>query len=376
MAWKNKKSTRKTKVGICMPAENVFDNVINSEQEKELETDYFTYVEGVGSVPRDIYRHVTSDPLGDLPRYSVHIVIQHFLVFTTFIFLAATGLPIYFSDVFWAPYVVSLFGGIETARSIHRIGAMIMMFASAYHIVTIIAGTIRKIIKNEFDIRRTQIPMPKDLFDMIHDIKYFLGLEAYRPKMGKFMYKQKLHYLAIIWGTLVLMIAGSALLFPDLMAKFFPSTIAKMLPLEMTDNGSFSAFFQDLARLMHADEAMMALIVVAFWHLTNVHLVPGRFPAQWTFLTGRITREHQIEEHFLEYLNNLREIPEEREYMRSLLIELGIVTPRDEPAAFQEDSVPEKGGPEPEKENKPDSTASLEKPSEHIPLPLKARLRD
>ena len=32
----------------------------------------------------------------------------------------------------------------------------------------------------------------------------------------------------------------------------------------------------DLARMMHADEALMALIVVAFWHLSNVHLVPGR----------------------------------------------------------------------------------------------------
>ena len=65
-------------------------------------------------------------------------------------------------------------------------------------------------------------------------------------------------------------------------------------------------------RPMHADEAVMALIVVAFWHCSNVHLVPGRFPMQWTFLTGKITREHQIEEHFLEYLNNLKEIPEER----------------------------------------------------------------
>jgi hypothetical protein len=75
---------------------------------------------------------------------------------------------------------------------------------------------------------------------------------------------------------------------------------------------------------MHADEAVMALILLAFWHWTNVHVVPGRFPIQWAFLTGKITREHQIEEHFLEYLHNLREIPEEREYMKNLLKELGI----------------------------------------------------
>ncbi len=40
---------------------------------------------------------------------------------------------------------------------------------------------------------------------------------------------------------------------------------------------------------------------------------------QWTFLTGKITREHQIEEHFLEYLRNLVELPAEREYLSDLL---------------------------------------------------------
>jgi formate dehydrogenase subunit gamma len=348
MAWQNKTVIRKTEVGVCMSTETVLDNVEILKEEKPAETDYITYVEGVGPIPRDIYKHVTSDPLGDLPRYSVHIVIQHFLVFTTFIVLAATGVPIYFSDVFWAPYVTALFGGIDTARTIHRVGAVIMMLASAYHVITLVAGTVRKIGKKEFDIRRTQVPLPKDLFDLIHDIKYFLGIEAYRPKMGKFMYKQKLHYLAILWGTVVLMCAGSALLYPDVMAKFMPAAIAKILPLEMTGDGPPSAFFQDLARLMHADEAVMALIVVAFWHLANVHLVPGRFPAQWTFLTGRITREHQIEEHFLEYLNNLREIPEERDYMRTLLKKLGIVASPDEPVACQENSGSEQGEPLPE----------------------------
>ena len=150
------------------------------------------------------------------------------------------------------------------------------------------------------------------------------------------MYKQKLHYLAIIWGSFVLMAAGSALLFPDIMAKLVPDTIGKLAPQGTVDSESYAIFFQALARLMHADEAVMALIVLAFWHWINVHFVPGRFPMQWTFLTGRITREHQIEEHFLEYLNNLREIPEEREYMRNLLIELGIEPSPQAPAAGQE----------------------------------------
>jgi formate dehydrogenase subunit gamma len=270
--------------------------------------DYFTYVAGVGNIPRDIYKHVKSNPYGDLPRYSAHIVIQHILIFTTFIALAATGIPLHYADLFWAPYVLSLFGGIDTAQLIHRSAAFVMIGACVYHLLTIGGSTIRKVMKKEFDVRRTQVPLPKDLFDLIHDVKYFFGLEPYRPKMEKFMYKQKLHYLAILWGSFVLISAGMALLFPEKITLLWPFA---------------PAFIQDLARIMHADEAILALIIIAFWHLSNVHLVPGRFPAQWTVFTGRITREHQIEEHFLEYVRNLEEIPEEREYMRSLLSELG-----------------------------------------------------
>ena len=273
-----------------------------------LPEDYFTYVAGVGNIPRDIYKHVKSNPYGDLPRYSAHIVLQHFLIFTTFITLVSTGIPLHYADLFWAPYLISIFGGIDNSQLIHRSAAFVMIGACVYHLLTIVGSTILKIIKKEFDIRRTQVPMPKDLFDLIHDVKYFLGFEPYRPKMEKFMYKQKLHYLAILWGSFVLISAGTALLYPEYIVVLWPFD---------------PRFIQDLARIMHADEAVLALIVIAFWHLSNVHIVPGRYPAQWTVFTGRITREHQIEEHFLEYVRNLDEIPEEREYMRSLLSELG-----------------------------------------------------
>ncbi|MBC8413882.1 MAG: DUF4405 domain-containing protein [Nitrospira sp.] len=276
---------------------------IDTEQNADKEES--VYVDGLGNVPRNIYMHVKSDPLGDLPRYSLHIVIQHFFIFVSFIFLAVTGLSLHFSDVWWAPHIMSIFGGPDNARVVHRIAAAAMIAAAVYHLLTLITGSLRKILRKEFSISRTQFPMLKDIKDLVQDIQYFLGIRRFRPKMGKFMYKQKMHYLALLWGTFVMITAGSTLLYPELMAKVWPDP----------------AFFQDLARLMHADEAIMAMIVIVFWHWTNVHLVPGRFPLQWTFLTGKITREHQIEEHFMEYLHNLQEIPEEKEYLRQVLKE-------------------------------------------------------
>jgi formate dehydrogenase subunit gamma len=291
-----------------------------------VDDDYYTYVEGVGNIPRDIYKLVESDPRGDLPRYSVHIVIQHLLVLITFLVLVTTGVPLLFPETFWAQWVISHIGGADIARIVHRTAAFTMIFACAYHVVTIILGTLGKIFTGRFDYKRTMIPRIKDLKDVLHDIRYFFGIAPNRPKMEKFMYKQKLHYYAIIWGNCVLMIAGLALLYPDTMARIFPETLGRLLPQIIEKGVSFPALFQEFARLMHADEAVMALVVVAFWHWSNVHFVPGRFPLQWAFLTGQITREHQIEEHFLEYIKNLKEIPEEREYMKKLLKEQGLET--------------------------------------------------
>lgn len=255
-------------------------------------------------IPDKFYKMVDSNPLGDLPRYSIHIRIQHALTFITFFFLAVTGLPIHYNDAFWAKSLNEAFGGIYYTRVIHRVNAAMLVFTMLYHIATVIAGTVIKVKSKTFDIRRTQIPQLKDLYDIIHDVKFFLGLEKSRPQMDKFMYKQKIHYLAAGAGNTIMIITGSCFLFPDIVAKIVP-----LAPHHL----------QNFARLAHPHEAVLALLVVLFWHWYNVHLEPGRFPMQWTFLTGKVAREHQIEEHYLEYMRNLEEIPEEREYVKNLL---------------------------------------------------------
>ena len=262
----------------------------------------------VARIPDDrvlLYKNVVSNPIGDLPRYSVHIRVQHLLTFTTFLLLAFTGLPVHFPDAFWATSFNSLLGGIEVTRVIHRTLAAIMIFSMIYHVLTIIAGTALRVMAGKFDFRRTVIPLFKDLRDMKDDALYFAGQRDQRPMMDKFMYKQKIHYFAAAFGNTVMVVSGSAFLFPDVWASLLPQ--------------GWATYFQDIARLAHPHEALLALVVIAFWHWYNVHLAPGRFPMQWTFLTGKTTREHQIEEHFLEYLRNLVELPEERVALREFL---------------------------------------------------------
>ncbi|HHC73108.1 MAG TPA: hypothetical protein ENK54_09450 [Thiotrichales bacterium] len=252
-----------------------------------------------------LYKNVVSNPIGDLYRYSIHIRIQHMLTFTTFLALAFTGLPIHFFDAFWAQPLNEVLGGISVTRVIHRTLAAIMIFSMVYHLATILLGTAVRVARGTFDIQRTIIPLFKDLRDFRDDMLYFIGRRSERPEMDKFMYKQKIHYFAAAFGNMVMVLSGSSFLFPDIWASILPA--------------EYAAHFQELMRISHPHEALLALLVIAFWHWYNVHLAPGRFPMQWTFLTGKITREHQMEEHWLEYLRNLVENAEERQYLRDLL---------------------------------------------------------
>ncbi len=291
---------------LSKPARDVLEtslrqNRIDARERKEIEA-------LIALLPADrvlFYKNVVSNPLGDLYRYSIHIRIQHMLIFVTFLTLAFTGLPIHFFDSFWAGPLNALLGGVSVTRIIHRTIAVIMILAMAYHILTLTLGTLARLKAGTFDLRRTIVPLPKDIRDFKEDLLYFSGKRGQRPEMDKFNYKQKIHYFAAGFGNTVMVVSGSTFLFPELWAA--------MLPAGMV------AHWQELMRLSHPHEALLALLVIAFWHWYNVHLAPGRFPMQWTFLTGKITREHQIEEHFLEYLRNLVEQPQERQALLGML---------------------------------------------------------
>ena len=244
----------------------------------------------LGSIA-NLHRYVAFSPKGDYPRYSIHIVINHTLMAISFTTSVVTGLPLFFHNSEFSHTVINLMGGIDMTRLIHRISAIVFTFDCVYHLAVLLCGTASRALKGTFDVRRTQVPLFKDLKDLYADFLYFLGLKKTRPPMEKFMYKQKIHYLAMVWGCSVLTLSGLCLLFPEFMVEHLP----------------FPKVSVNILRLMHAEESVLAFLVITLWHLYNVHIAPGRFPVQWTFLNGKINRDHQIEEHFLEYERQVKE---------------------------------------------------------------------
>ena len=239
----------------------------------------------------NLHRYVTFNPKGDYPRYSLHIVINHTLMVIAFTVSVITGLPLFFHNSALSHQIIDIMGGITTTRFIHRLSAILFTADCIYHLLVLLGGTLKRMLQGSFDVRRTQVPLLKDVRDLYHDFRYFLGLSKTRPPMEKFMYKQKVHYLAMVWGCSVLTLSGCCLLFPELMVKYLP----------------FPRVSFNILRLMHAEESVLAFLVITLWHMYNVHIAPGRFPVQWTFWNGKINKDHQIEEHYLEYERQVKE---------------------------------------------------------------------
>jgi len=57
----------------------------------------------------------------------------------------------------------------------------------------------------------------------------------------------------------------------------------------------------DVTAIVHGYEGLILFLLLFGWHLYIVHLSPGNFPMQRTFLTGRIDRARMWREHRREH---------------------------------------------------------------------------
>ena len=63
-------------------------------------------------------------------RFSVRQRIEHAAVMILFLALAVTGFPQKFHDVGWARALISMLGGLDTARTIHRLAGVDLVVVS------------------------------------------------------------------------------------------------------------------------------------------------------------------------------------------------------------------------------------------------------
>jgi cytochrome b subunit of formate dehydrogenase len=210
-------------------------------------------------------------------RFNRNFRFQHMVMFSAVILLIITGMPIKFPNFILSRFVVSMWGGINNSTIVHRIGAGMLIYFMVHHMVYSI---LSRDGRRDFVLL---IPMPKDLRDAVHNVRYFLGKVKEKPKFGRFSYIEKFDYWAVYWGCIIMIGSGAFLWGESIALKYVPK------------------FVLDIAHEMHSDEALLATLAIVIWHFYNVHFNPERFPGTLMWWHGQISEHELKEEHPLEY---------------------------------------------------------------------------
>jgi formate dehydrogenase subunit gamma len=212
-----------------------------------------------------------------LTRFSLSQRVQHILLIISFSMLALTGLPQSFARMGWAQAWMSLWGGIDGVRKVHHLFATLMAFVFFYHVIEVIGDLIGR------RSQRSMLPGKQDLKDAWHAVNYLLGRRPDPPHYGRYDFRQKLEYWALIWGTLLMGATGLVLMFP------------------LFVSGILSGVVVYAAKAAHGLEALLAVASIITWHVYNTHLARGVWPLDTSIFTGKISHERMLDEHPLEY---------------------------------------------------------------------------
>jgi len=218
----------------------------------------------------------------DRPTRVLHVVIM-----VTFLLLAATGMPILFSDAAWGRALALLFGGFTGAGLVHRAAGAVLLGAVAWHV-----GNLgwRAFVRGERGLfwgPTSMTPQWRDVVQFGQQLKWFFNRGPY-PKYEHFTYWEKFDYWAVLWGTAIMGAAGLILWFPELAAAFLPG------------------WMFNVALFVHGAEATLAIGFIFVVHFFNGHLRPNKFPMDLVIFTGSVTEDELRHERAGQYERLLR----------------------------------------------------------------------
>jgi len=222
---------------------------------------------------------VTTEKSRTFVRFNLNARIEHILLISSFGMLCLTGLPQKFHDYGWAQALINGMGGIEVVQTMHHVFAWMMGIETVYHVFALIRSVFIKKSPNRFSM----VPGLRDITDALRHLGFNLGLAKDMPKYDHFNWKEKLEYWALIWGTIVMVLTGAILMWPEIVTRWLPG------------------FFVPAAKAAHGAEALLAFVSILLWHMYNAHLAPGKMPVDTSIFQGKLTEEQMRHEHPLEY---------------------------------------------------------------------------
>ncbi len=199
--------------------------------------------------------------------------LQHILTLTTFFTLVVTGFALKFK---WSVPGLSDAANVWLRGMGHRVAAILMVATCIYHMLYVI------FTERGRDQFARMMPRLQDALDVVGMLKYFAGLSSHKPRFGRYSYIEKAEYLALVWGSIVMIVTGFLLWFQDAALKHIPM------------------WGLDVATIVHYYEAILATLAIIVWHLYYVMVNPDFAPLSFTWLDGKLSRHDMEHEHPLE----------------------------------------------------------------------------
>jgi cytochrome b subunit of formate dehydrogenase len=224
-----------------------------------------------------------------IQRFSVRQRIEHFTVMVLFLMLGLTGFAQKFFDAPWAVWTITMIGGIDRVRWLHRAAGITFTVFAIFHISI---GLFMVLTRRS---RPSMIASRKDFLDAITQLRYYLRISDKPASFDRFDYRQKFEYWGMVLGGMLMIATGFMLLYPVIVTRFLPGQ------------------FIPVARVAHSNEGLLAFLIVIIWHVFNAHLSPEAFPFDPSIFTGKVTREYMEKEHPLEYARIMGQTEEKQE---------------------------------------------------------------
>jgi cytochrome b subunit of formate dehydrogenase len=181
----------------------------------------------------------------------------------SFATLVYTGFALKYPDSTWARPLQQWEDGLGLRGWLHRAAAVVMIAALGVHVAHLAMER-----RARSCIARMR-PRMEDLRELRERLAYYVGLRKRSPEVPELGYPEKLEYIALMWGIVIMSVTGFALWLDDIVLKWLPKWVS------------------DVATVVHFYEAVLATLAIVVWHLYFVIFDPVVYPMDTAWITGR-----------------------------------------------------------------------------------------
>lgn len=187
--------------------------------------------------------------------------------------LALTGLPQRYTQERWAEITLVLLGGVESARILHRLLAVLLLAVAIYHVLAI--SYQRWVLGRHLAL----FPQLRDWRALFDRVRFNLGLKTTAPE-GR--YALRIEYLVVVISVFILVLTGLIL--------WNPVSVTSRLPGETIPT----------ARTVHSDHALLFVAFLVLWELLVIVLWRSRrqseaaAPGEYPLTEAQVNRRRRL----------------------------------------------------------------------------------